>query len=371
MPTQTKTKPTTHKAVAKTAKPVAKATKDKAPVAPPQVAVSASDATETTGVDDSTPKKKTAKARAKERAYNSKNAPKFEEASTVGKTLSERAMLIQFSRSRWRTTVADDNITKEAAQRHGAMEGLLSGRKQIIPNENLRAITNIMNRARDEHKKRTLPWSRGYDMLAATGFLEYAKTMRGLQGELEPAVIDAANQLDAWKLQAKSNLGTLYKEEDYPTREELLDMFAITWKRFGIEDPNDFRCKLGDDEIQRAKDEIKEEQERTVNEAMKSLWTRLGQLLTEMIEKVGSYEEDEDGKTIKTFKDTAITNIEKLLDLLPSLNLTGSQELRDIGDQVRAQLCKYNGETLRNSESLREDTVKMAEDIYAHVKGYM
>jgi len=69
-------------------------------------------------------------------------------------------------------------------------------------------------------------------------------------------------------------------------------------------------------------------------------------------------------------RDSVVTNLVKLVDLLPKLNLTGDPELERMGAQVRASLL-VDPQELRKSESIRSETAKRATAICDRMAAYL
>ena len=70
------------------------------------------------------------------------------------------------------------------------------------------------------------------------------------------------------------------------------------------------------------------------------------------------------------FRDSLITNIQDLVDLLPRLNLTGDPRLEDLRREVADKLLGYEPEALRRDQFARQETAQAAEKILAAMAGY-
>jgi hypothetical protein len=70
------------------------------------------------------------------------------------------------------------------------------------------------------------------------------------------------------------------------------------------------------------------------------------------------------------FRDSVVTNLVKLVDILPKLNVTGDPELERLAAEVRSSLL-VDPQELRKSESVRTETAKAAAAISARMAGYM
>jgi hypothetical protein len=69
-------------------------------------------------------------------------------------------------------------------------------------------------------------------------------------------------------------------------------------------------------------------------------------------------------------RDSVVTNLMKLVDVLPKLNVTGDPELELLAAQVRASLL-VDAQELRKSESVRSETAKKATAIAQRMAAYM
>jgi len=73
---------------------------------------------------------------------------------------------------------------------------------------------------------------------------------------------------------------------------------------------------------------------------------------------------------MRNCRDSVVTNLVKLVDVLPKLNVTGDPELERLAAQVRSSLL-VDPQELRKSESVRTETAKAAAAISARMGGYM
>jgi len=69
-------------------------------------------------------------------------------------------------------------------------------------------------------------------------------------------------------------------------------------------------------------------------------------------------------------RDSVVTNLVKLVDVLPKLNVTGDPELEQLAAQVRASLL-VDPQELRKSEGVRTETARNASAIASRMSAYM
>jgi hypothetical protein len=73
---------------------------------------------------------------------------------------------------------------------------------------------------------------------------------------------------------------------------------------------------------------------------------------------------------MSTFRDSIVTNLVKLVDVMPRLNVTGDPKLERLTDQVKASLLVDPAE-LRKSESVCTETATKAARIVQQLSAYM
>src|SRR5437588_1911134 len=88
-----------------------------------------------------------------------------------------------------------------------------------------------------------------------------------------------------------------------------------------------------------------------------------------MADRVGAYKVTDEGVE-HPFRDSLVTNLVKLVEVSPKLNVTRDPELERMTEQVRASLL-VDPEQLRESESVCIETAKTATSIADKMAIYM
>jgi len=126
---------------------------------------------------------------------------------------------------------------------------------------------------------------------------------------------------------------------------------------------------LGDEEKARIKRQIDLDVEASLRVGSRELWHRLYEAVEHMADRLAAYKVTDDGVE-HPFRDTVVTNLVKLVDVLPKLNVTRDPELDRLAEQVRASLL-VDPQGLRQSDSVRTETAKRAAEIASKMAGYM
>ena len=285
-------------------------------------------------------------------------------------SLSSRAMLCTLSISAWSARKHDPDASEEIAARHGAQADSGRYHKVLLPKEALAEIQKVISEARQEHYFLTLPWNdNGYRLLPAPAYMDHVAKMRHLATRFSTAADALVGQLSSLIEQARSRLGGLFRTQDYPSREELRAKFSFETKVLPLPDAGDFRVTLGDEERDRIKRQITAAVEASLQVGSRELWFRLYEAVQHMADRLSAYKVTEHGVE-HPFRDTVVTNLMRLVDVLPKLNLTNDPELERMAEQVRGSLL-VDPKELRKSDSVRVETAQAAATIAQRMAGYM
>jgi len=279
-------------------------------------------------------------------------------------------MLCSLSISQWSASKHDRQASEEIAAHHGAQPDVGRYNKLLIPGEKLGEVRRIAGEARREHYFMTLPWDdSGYRVLPAAVYLEHTEKLRGHSRKFAAAVEEFAEQFDQLVIKSRSRLGGLFRPDDYPASGEIRGKFGFETRVMPLPDAGDFRVSLGDEEKDRVKRQITASVEASLTVASRELWQRMYEAVSRMAERLAAYKTIEEGVD-KPFRDSIVTNLVKLVDVMPRLNVTGDLELERLTEQVRASLLVDPAE-LRESDSVRKETATKAAMISQQMSAYM
>jgi len=283
--------------------------------------------------------------------------------SAVAYDLSSTAMLTSLKISRWTASVHDKDITQGVLNEHAANDKTGKFTKKIINKAGMKAITDVVSRARAYHLSVTLPWSGdGARILPSAKFMEYSAEMRKFKHEFELAVNLFENEYYVLKDQARTELGTMYDENNYPHLSELRDKFKFETDINPIPNANDFRVNLSADAIEEIKKAFEEKEKNVLVEAVKHIWRNMFDVIKHMHERLS--QED------AVFKKTTITKLQDIVENLPTMNITNDQALEAMRVEIQDSLCTYTPEEIRKDPEKRAEVTKTAEEIMKKMEGY-
>lgn len=286
-------------------------------------------------------------------------------------TLTDRAMLVTLSVKQWTASKHDKTVSREVATAHSSDVNMGRYNKQLLAKTALEKIKRAAGAARNEHYYRTLPWSdEGFRMLSSAGYFEYAEKMRALQGDFDTAVSEFLQNYPQYVDDARAKLNGLFNPTDYPSEKEMRGKFSLGFNVCPVPTASDFRVDLGDAETAKVKAEIQAATDATVKAAMSDAFDRVRKVIAHMAESLQNYAVGPDG-TKNPFRDSLVSNVCDMAQILPTLNVTGDPALDQIARDITANLCRHSAEDLRTSDWKRAETASRAQEILAKMSSYV
>jgi hypothetical protein len=278
--------------------------------------------------------------------------------------ITSKAMLVNLCISQWTAQKHDKKITREVADTHGNREDMGRYQKSLVAKDALEEIKRLASAARVAHYKRTLPWRDGGDrILSSAGYFQYTQEMREYQTKWDDAVNKFVANYGQYVTDARTSLNGLFNADDYPSDAEIRAKFGLTFDLVPMPTSEDFRVDLGTEETTRIKTQIENDSRAMLDRAMKNVWERLSDVVSHAASRLKAYEQSPEGKVKNPFRDSLVSNITELLDLLPSLNLTDDTNITQFAANIRASLTQYTPDQLRESEIVRASVVASADEI--------
>lgn len=297
-----------------------------------------------------------------------------------GASLTQRAMLVDFTARRWSAKRAEKRIAADAGRTYRAETSRLRGNKDLLWGEPLDAVNAILNAAYKDHIARTLPWAdAGGRVLSSAGYFDYTAAMRAAVGALGPATdalaVAYGGMLAEAQLDAPYGLGDLFDPSQYPADGwALAEQFRLDVEYGPLPVASDFRVSLGDAEVARIQSEYAARFDARMAETVTDVVGRVRDVVGHMAEALRGYQEREDagkGGRAGSFRDTLVSNVRDLVAILPSLNLTGDAVIADVCARMRDELCVDGPSTLRESAAARVRVVESAESIIETMSAYV
>jgi len=270
-------------------------------------------------------------------------------------------MLAAVHISIWTATKHDRKVSREVADQNGARERVGRYNKQLLMGASkLEDLRSLAGQIRQHFYKVTLPWSdEGLRLLPSHFLFELKAKMREFDRSFTEGVDSFLAVYPDYIRESRSELGGLFREEDYPSAEKLRDKFRIKLDILPFPAGEDFRVDLSAEEHARMAHEIDANAQERLAKGTEELWKRLRQVVSNMVERLNEPD--------SRFHTTLVTNIDELVSVLPCLNVSQDADLDRFAVQVHERLCSYSAKELKKDEQLRASTAAQAAGIVAEI----
>ncbi len=279
--------------------------------------------------------------------------------------LNKTAMLVTLSITQPRQSKVDKPSTEKILRESGADRKTAKVVKELFDPDLYRPVKQLINEVRTYHYSRTLPWlDSGQRILSAQGFMTYTEKMREFRAAFEQVsgdfVATYQDQLNA----ARTRLNGLFRADDYQTPGEVAEQFTFSTTFQPVPDAGDFRVDgIAEAETARIQAEIAARQRQATEQAMKDAYGRLFDAVSHMRDKLT----DPDA----TFRNSLVGNLQELVEILPTLNLTSDPKLEELIRTVEKSLAPVDPQTLRDDKTARKETAKAAQAIVDKMSAFM
>jgi hypothetical protein len=206
----------------------------------------------------------------------------------------------------------------------------------------------------------TQPWGDNGDrILNMAYFLEFKDRLTDYEQQFSAAVDGFLNDYDTLVAAAAFQLGDLFNREDYPHRDQIAAKFGMRYSMIPLPQSGDFRVDIGEDGLRELQTQYESVLHQRVTGAMTEAWERLHDCLSRMSERLA---DTEDGKR-KIFRDSLVENAVEICGLLKSFNITNDTRMDEMRKQLEDAMRGVDAVSLRDSDSLREQTKRKVDNI--------
>jgi hypothetical protein len=273
--------------------------------------------------------------------------------------LTKEAVLVDLTVGARGLSARSRKLSEEAAEKHQADRRSVGGVVQKFLSSDLKGITKALNNARTVVKDNTLEWGSGGFRLLPLGRRDSLYSgIAAVEVQLEEAVQDLIDNYDRISSEYKRRVNDLSDEVPFPTREALASNFRITLDELPLADPGTvFLNHMSTPKLEEFRNRINEEM-------TEKLWAANEDLVYRMIEQVQKLKNQvgKDPKETK-FHKSLITNLEKTIDVVDSLNLTNDPKIDKLIARIKRDLASVDINDLKNDGQVRKAVESDADSI--------
>ena len=276
-------------------------------------------------------------------------------------SISSSALLVELNISVWPASKLDREITDKVNSDASAVRGASQTKKNLFAGTSLRKdISDFAARIRLYHNKHTLPWAdKGERMLPTALFMDYKQTMNGFEQTFNMMCDNFFIEYPRLVVEAPTNLGSMYKAEDYPDLEDVKLKFGFKRAVKPVPEAGDFRLDIPAYDLEEMRSEFVSQQDRKLADAMREPWDRLHEMLVGISEKLT----DVDGDGKNRDHDTLISNPIELCGLLTKLNVTNDPKLEEARRQLEVAMVTADIEDIKEHADSRNELKSKVDDI--------
>lgn len=230
--------------------------------------------------------------------------------------------------------------------------------KKLIESEEYDAIRTYLGETRKWITSRTMPFlgfKGGIYLSKAEAVPLVEAELPRRQAQLAELVTDLravwAEKVD----ESAKQLAGQFNEKDYPTADQLDDLFSIEWNWVAFTVPEGLPPELR--AVEAAKLEAKFEE--AGEEILQALRSGFAGLIDHAVDRLKT----EPGAKPKIFRDTLLGNITEFLDTFSARNLMNDTELGALVERARGIVTGISPQNLRESEALRERTLAKFQEV--------
>ena len=282
------------------------------------------------------------------------------EPNVSAPSIASSAMLCELSISTWTGRKKDKRASEQVTSDNNASAGVANVSKKLLADcAELVAIQKLTANIRNMHYGMTMPWSdTGLRLLPTAQYFKYHEQMTAMQNEYESLVDTFLRDYDNEIINAQLKLGDLFDPFEYPTAESLRVKFGFRLSYIPLPDAGDFRIDVGNEATEQIRTEYQSYYSRQLESAMNDVWKRLYEKLSNMSERL-DYTDD----SKKIFRDTLVSNVTDMVELLNVCNVTGDSQMSAMANKLDEALRGITPDALREDQHLRAETKRTVDDV--------
>lgn len=270
-----------------------------------------------------------------------------------GATLQSSAMLVELGISVWTARKLDKRASEDVTTQNHADRGMANVNKRLLACDELTAVQKFAANARTAHYAMTLPWSdSGLRMLPTSRYFDYQKAVTRLQSEFYDLVEKFLGRYEWLINETQLKLGDMYDPSEYPGNNTVRAKFGFRLNYIPLPEAGDFRIDIGNQQAAELQQQYASFYEAQLNRAMNDLWARAYEALSRMSERLDYADHEQK----KVFRDTLVSNVLDIIDMMESMNVTGDPKMQMQQRQLKQAMQGVTPEALREDAYLRRET---------------
>jgi len=255
------------------------------------------------------------------------------------------------------TSVTDESMTQELEVNHNIEKNNVRAVKSLFPGKTgpLAPLRKLVGQARKRHLSLTFEGFGDSRLLVVSEHQRYLDAMENFQRDFNRVAAEFISSYDYHLATERMAKNGSFREDDYPMREKLPEMFAFDATILPLPEPNQFlRLALGEELQQKYANQANSAIERIRRETYRNMMDLISQTAASLAG---------DGPIVDSEnKKGPLAKLREYLERVPSLNITDDLEITRLYQAAKAQL-DVSTEALRLSETVRHLTASKAANL--------
>lgn len=289
-------------------------------------------------------------------------------SNEIAEALASNFVLIDLTVRKWSGKSVDHKATEDTLQLNHATSGAGKFIKTAMAgaDKELRQCSSDFDAVRTYLYSHSLPYSpsaginKGPRLVSVKNSMDVLKGINKRVAVATNSINELLNVYDQRRDQAMANLGSLANPADYPTGDELRNLFGIHVDVLPVPSTGDFsRTAIPADIATALGQRMAKQQDAVMRAAVNDLRKRVLTEVKRIATQLGRYGEGEKTRLYETL----VTNIQGLVKLLADSNISGNEGIDALVQNIKNSLCKHDIKQIKQSPALAADIAKKAKQI--------
>lgn len=272
-------------------------------------------------------------------------------------SIETRCLVVNLSIGVWSGQRLDKRATRKMLSEAGAADDAARVNKHIVPKEMLKDLISAQSALRQYVYKNTLPWGDNADrLLPSARYFDFMEGYRVLAEAFKEAVrVFIEDRYPGVKSRAQFHQGALFDPNDYPHADDLWRRFYVGVSVAPVATGDDFRVDMDDETVETLRRELEADMAERVKGAVLALKERLAKTLGHFVEKLTADD--------AIWRNTALTNLQSLVETLPALNVTNDADIAAAYDTLKTTVLGWEADALRKNANDRKSVASDARSV--------
>lgn len=286
----------------------------------------------------------------------------------IANAVAGNFILIDLTVRKWSGKTVDRKATDDTLQLNHAAKGSGKFIKEAMAgaNKELRQCSADFDAIRTYLYTNSMPFSasaginKGARMVSTRRSIEVLAGINQRVTTASSSVNDLLAVYDNRRTEAMRNLGDLANPLDYPTTDELKELFSVHVDVLPVPQNSDFsRTTIPTSIAEQLGERLVNQQRAIMESATKDLKARVLSEVQRIAKQLSKYGEGEKTRLHKTLVD----NIKGLVEILEDSNVGSQPEITKLAEDIRESLCVHSIAKIKSSPTLAASVARKAEKI--------